>query len=40
MKYLPVQGRTLALLVVLLPLAVLFVYVALRSGHWRQCPLR
>lgn len=32
MKRLPVQSRTLALLVVILPLLVLFVYVALRSG--------
>ncbi|PIP43054.1 MAG: efflux transporter periplasmic adaptor subunit [Deltaproteobacteria bacterium CG23_combo_of_CG06-09_8_20_14_all_60_8] len=39
MKYLPVQGRTLALLVVLLPLAVLFVYVALRSGPLAPVPV-
>ena len=32
MKPLPVQKRTLALLVVLLPLLAVFVYVALRSG--------
>lgn len=32
MKRLPLQGRTLIMLVVLLPLLVLFVYVALRSG--------
>lgn len=39
MKYLPIQGRTLALLVVLLPLAVLFVYVALRSGPLAPVPV-
>ena len=32
MKRLPLQRRTLIMLVVLLPLLVLFVYVALRSG--------
>lgn len=32
MKHLPVQKRTLAVLAVLIPLLVLFVYVALRSG--------
>ena len=32
MKRLPLQGRTLALLAVIVPLLVLFVYVALRSG--------
>jgi len=32
MKIIPVQRRTLALLVVILPLFALFVYVALRSG--------
>lgn len=32
MKHLPLQGRTVALLVVLLPLLALFIYVALRSG--------
>lgn len=32
MKYLPLQGRTMALLVVIIPLLALFVYVALRSG--------
>ena len=32
MKYLPLQGRTLALLAVIVPLLVLFVYVGLRSG--------
>ena len=39
MKYLPVQGRTLALMVVLLPLFVLFVYVALRSGPLAPVPV-
>ena len=32
MKKLPVQGRTLALLAVIIPLLVLFIYVGLRSG--------
>jgi len=32
MKRLPLQGRTLALLAVIVPLLVLFIYVALRSG--------
>ena len=32
MKWLPVQRRTLAVLVVVIPLLALFVYVALRSG--------
>ncbi len=32
MKKLPLQGRTLALLAVIVPLLVLFVYVGLRSG--------
>ncbi|MCE5233408.1 MAG: efflux RND transporter periplasmic adaptor subunit [Mizugakiibacter sp.] len=32
MKRLPLQGRTLALLAVLVPMLLLFVYVALRSG--------
>ena len=32
MKNLPVQGRTLALLAVIIPLLVLFIYVGLRSG--------
>ncbi len=32
MSKLPLQGRTLALLAVILPLLTLFVYVALRSG--------
>ena len=39
MKYLPVQGRTLALLVVLVPLFGLFVYVALRSGPLAPVPV-
>lgn len=39
MKYLPVQGRTLALLVVILPLLALFVYVALRSGPLAPVPV-
>ena len=32
MKILPFQGRTLALIGVVLPLLALFIYVALRSG--------
>ncbi|PFG54384.1 RND family efflux transporter MFP subunit [Marinobacter sp. LV10R520-4] len=32
MKHLPIQGRTLALLAVIVPLLALFVYVGLRSG--------
>ncbi len=32
MKKLPIQGRTLALLAVILPLLALFIYVGLRSG--------
>ncbi|MFZ3023137.1 efflux RND transporter periplasmic adaptor subunit [Pseudomonas sp.] len=32
MKKLPMQGRTLALLAVIIPLLVLFIYVGLRSG--------
>ena len=32
MKKFPLQGRTLALLAVVLPLLALFVYVVLRSG--------
>ena len=32
MKMLPLQGRTLALLAVIIPLLVLFIYVGLRSG--------
>lgn len=39
MKYLPVQGRTLALLVILLPLLALFIYVALRSGPLSPVPV-
>ncbi len=39
MKRLPIQGRTLSLLVVLLPLIVLFVYVALRSGPFAPVPV-
>lgn len=36
---LPIQGRTLALLVVLLPLFAVFVYVALRSGPLAPVPV-
>ncbi|MCW8949968.1 MAG: efflux transporter periplasmic adaptor subunit, partial [Sedimenticola sp.] len=32
MKLLPIKGRTLALLAVVVPLLILFIYVALRSG--------
>lgn len=39
MKRLPVQKRTLALLVVLIPLLALFVYVALRSGPLAPVPV-
>ncbi len=39
MKFLPVKGRTLALLVVLLPLLALFFYVALRSGPLAPVPV-
>ncbi len=39
MKYFPFQGRTLALLMVLLPLFALFVYVALRSGPLAPVPV-
>lgn len=39
MKYFPVTGRTLALLVVLFPLFVLFLYVALRSGPLAPVPV-
>lgn len=39
MKYLPVHGRTLALVVVLLPLLALFVYVTLRSGPLAPVPV-
>lgn len=38
MKILPIQTRTLALLVVILPLMALFVYVALRSGPLAPIP--
>lgn len=40
MKHLPLQGRTLALLAVLLPLLALFVYVALRSGPLAPVPVK
>lgn len=39
MKRPPLQGRTLALLAVLLPLLALFVYVALRSGPLAPVPV-
>ncbi len=39
MKRFPVQKRTLAILVVLLPLRALFVYVALRSGPLAPVPV-
>lgn len=39
MRRLPFQNRTLALLVVLLPLLALFVYVALRSGPLAPVPV-
>ncbi|TKB09730.1 efflux RND transporter periplasmic adaptor subunit [Desulforhopalus sp. IMCC35007] len=39
MKRIPFQGRTLALLVVLLPLSALFIYVALRSGPLAPVPV-
>lgn len=39
MKSLPLQGRTLMLLVVLLPLLALFIYVALRSGPLAPVPV-
>lgn len=39
MKGLPVQKRTLAVLAVLIPLLVLFVYVALRSGPLAPVPV-
>lgn len=39
MKRFPVKMRTLALLVVILPLLVLFVYVALRSGPLAPVPV-
>jgi HlyD family secretion protein len=39
MKSLPIQGRTLALVGVLVPLLALFVYVALRSGPLAPVPV-
>lgn len=39
MKSLPLQGRTLMLLVVVLPLLALFIYVALRSGPLAPVPV-
>ncbi len=39
MKSLPIQSRTLALLVVIVPLLALFVYVALRSGPLAPVPV-
>ena len=39
MKRFPIQKRTLAILVVLLPLLALFVYVALRSGPLAPVPV-
>jgi len=39
MKRFPVQKRTLAILVVLLPLLILFVYVVLRSGPLAPVPV-
>lgn len=39
MKRLPLQGRTLALVAVLVPLLALFVYVALRSGPLAPVPV-
>lgn len=39
MKFLPLQGRTLALFAVLLPLFVLLIYVALRSGPLASVPV-
>lgn len=38
-KRLPIQGRTLTLLLVLLPLLALFIYVALRSGPLAPVPV-
>ncbi|MDH5388738.1 MAG: efflux RND transporter periplasmic adaptor subunit [Gammaproteobacteria bacterium] len=40
MKYLPVGNRTLAMLAVILPLLVLLIYVALRSGPLAPVPVR
>lgn len=39
MKHLPIQRRTLTLLLVLLPLLALFIYVALRSGPLAPVPV-
>ncbi|OGQ59202.1 MAG: efflux transporter periplasmic adaptor subunit [Deltaproteobacteria bacterium RIFCSPLOWO2_02_FULL_53_8] len=39
MKRLPITGRTLALIGVLVPLIGLFIYVALRSGHLAPVPV-
>lgn len=39
MKSLPIQGRTLALVAVLVPLLGLFIYVALRSGPLAPVPV-
>lgn len=39
MKKLPLQGRTLAIIAVLLPLLALFIYVALRSGPLAPVPV-
>ncbi|AGF77357.1 RND family efflux transporter, MFP subunit [Desulfocapsa sulfexigens DSM 10523] len=39
MKKFPIQGRTLALVVVILPLLALFIYVALRSGPLAPVPV-
>lgn len=39
MKRFPIQGRTLALLAVLVPLSALFFYVALRSGPLAPVPV-
>ncbi|OGQ97283.1 MAG: efflux transporter periplasmic adaptor subunit [Deltaproteobacteria bacterium RIFOXYD12_FULL_57_12] len=39
MKHFPIRGRTLALLVVLIPLFALFLYVALRSGPLAPVPV-
>ena len=38
-KRFPIQGRTLALVVVLVPLLALFIYVALRSGPLAPVPV-
>ncbi|MBU4177813.1 MAG: efflux RND transporter periplasmic adaptor subunit [Desulfurivibrionaceae bacterium] len=39
MKRFPIQGRTLALVLVLVPLLALFIYVALRSGPLAPVPV-